>query len=94
MKEDHVRMFVRGYLEADDVEFFDMGEKRMVNITMRDTAGLQSFTSSFKLLRDIMEIDVEKLSIVMDRDDFESLLFSSLLQAKANDILSGGVGLK
>lgn len=88
MREENIQIFVRGYYKATDVECYELGSQRMIKLALGKTEDLQKFTSELKDVRDLMDIDVENLTVVMDRDDLETIMFLGMLRLKADELFN------
>lgn len=88
MREENVKMFVQGFYNAE-CAFYEMRDKRMIDITVKDEEGMRYLTGHLKEMKDLMQIDLENLTITMDRDDFESIMFTAAILSRAGDLFGG-----
>ncbi len=88
MREENVKLFVQGFYDADCI-LYDLNEKRMIEISLKDEDGMRNLTTHLKDVRDLMDIDLDNLKVTMDRDNFESIMFTAAILSRANDLFGG-----
>jgi phage-related protein len=88
MREENVKFFVQGYYDGE-TEFFELAGNRMLKIILKDDDGMRRFTKHLKEMRDLMDIDLENHCVTIDRDNFESIMFTAVIASRGAELFGG-----